>query len=73
MLVYGRFDFAVLGGFIASKLVSRLKNKEKALRVSSIFYIVGFCALALIPKISLTCICRTSFEWHGLRSFVFVG
>ena len=45
--------FAVLGGFIASKLVSRLKNKEKALRVSSIFYIVSFCALALIPKISL--------------------
>lgn len=45
--------FAVLGGFMASKLASKLKNKEKALRVSSIFYVVSFCALALIPKIPL--------------------
>ncbi len=43
--------FAVLGGFMASKFVNKLKDKEKALRVSSVFYAVTFCIFALVPKI----------------------
>lgn len=43
--------FAVLGGFMASKFVYKLKDKEKALRVSSIFYAVTFCIFALVPKV----------------------
>lgn len=43
--------FAALGGFMASKLVYKLKDKEKALRVSSIFYAITFCIFALVPKV----------------------
>ena len=38
---------------MASKLVYKLRDKEKALRVSSIFYAVTFCIFALVPKVPL--------------------
>lgn len=45
--------FTVLGGFMSSKLVYKLKNKEKALRVSSIFYALCFGIFTFVPKIPL--------------------
>ena len=45
--------FCVVGGFMASKLAYKLRDKEKALRVSSIFYAVTFCIFALVPKVPL--------------------
>ena len=43
--------FGVLGGFLASKLVSKLNDKEKALGVSAICYAFCFGFAALIPRV----------------------
>jgi len=45
--------FTVAGGFMASKLVNRLKNKERALRFSSVLYAICFGMCALMPQIPL--------------------
>ncbi|MDO8603930.1 MAG: MFS transporter [bacterium] len=42
--------FAVMGGFTASKFAYKLRDKEKALRASSLFYAVAFLILALVPN-----------------------
>lgn len=43
--------FTVVGGFIASKFARRVKNKERALILSSILYAVCFSLCALMPRV----------------------
>jgi UMF1 family MFS transporter len=42
--------FGMAGGLMAAKLVSRLKDKERALLLSSLLYTVCFALCALIPR-----------------------
>ncbi len=44
--------FTVIGGFMASRLANKLKNKERALIVSSFLYAVCFGLCAIMPRIT---------------------
>lgn len=44
--------FSVIGGFISHLLVNKIKNKNKALKISSITYGICFGATALIPSVN---------------------